>query len=167
MTPSTSRSGIGLLFIAGAIGLHFLSFVFQYTGYLLPNPVPAEQESFYYTLHTLWLPLLALLFVGASAAVLIVGFWIVWRDRAHVDPSQRAFLGLAGLGFAASVGAALIRTSLGLDRKSTRLNSSHITTSYAVFCLKTKNTRNALMLHLLSRAARPSCPPRRTRAPRA
>src|SRR5947199_1760106 len=114
MTPSTSRSGIGLLFIAGAIGLHFLSFVFQYTGYLLPNPVPSDQESFYYALLTPWLRVLALLFVGASAAVLIVGFWIVWRDRAHVDPSQRAFLGLAGLGFAASVGAALIRTSLGL-----------------------------------------------------
>src|SRR5437667_4677784 len=28
---------------------------------------------------------------------------------------------------------------LGLDRKSTRLNSSHITISYAVFCLKKKN----------------------------
>src|SRR3970282_540479 len=27
------------------------------------------------------------------------------------------------------------------DRKSTRLNSSHITISYAVFCLKKKNTR--------------------------
>src|SRR5471032_3421802 len=27
-----------------------------------------------------------------------------------------------------------------LDRKSTRLNSSHITISYAVFCLKKKNT---------------------------
>src|SRR5437773_7509874 len=26
------------------------------------------------------------------------------------------------------------------DRKSTRLNSSHITISYAVFCLKKKNT---------------------------
>src|SRR5437773_7203521 len=26
------------------------------------------------------------------------------------------------------------------DRKSTRLNSSHITSSYAVFCLKKKNT---------------------------
>src|SRR5437773_9394197 len=26
----------------------------------------------------------------------------------------------------------------GLDRKSTRLNSSHITSSYAVFCLKKK-----------------------------
>src|SRR5437773_7886821 len=28
------------------------------------------------------------------------------------------------------------------DRKSTRLNSSHITTSYAVFCLKKKRTAN-------------------------
>src|SRR5690625_5624031 len=27
------------------------------------------------------------------------------------------------------------------DRKSTRLNSSHVATSYAVFCLKKKNTR--------------------------
>src|SRR5439155_7168322 len=26
------------------------------------------------------------------------------------------------------------------DRKSTRLNSSHVATSYAVFCLKKKNT---------------------------
>src|SRR5437667_6605376 len=29
------------------------------------------------------------------------------------------------------------------DRKSTRLNSSHITISYAVFCLKKKNRNNA------------------------
>src|SRR5437773_9075427 len=28
------------------------------------------------------------------------------------------------------------------DRKSTRLNSSHITISYAVFCLKKKNIKN-------------------------
>src|SRR5690625_6108792 len=28
---------------------------------------------------------------------------------------------------------------LGLDRKSTRLNSSHVAISYAVFCLKKKN----------------------------
>src|SRR5437773_23571 len=31
---------------------------------------------------------------------------------------------------------------LELDRKSTRLNSSHITISYAVFCLKKKKTKN-------------------------
>src|SRR5688572_32682558 len=30
---------------------------------------------------------------------------------------------------------------LGQDRKSTRLNSSHSQTSYAVFCLKKKSTR--------------------------
>src|SRR5699024_12700378 len=31
---------------------------------------------------------------------------------------------------------------LGLDRKSTRLNSSHVSISYAVFCLKKKKTDN-------------------------
>src|SRR5699024_12073435 len=30
---------------------------------------------------------------------------------------------------------------LGLDRKSTRLNSSHVSISYAVFCLKKKKTK--------------------------
>src|SRR2546430_11361773 len=33
---------------------------------------------------------------------------------------------------------------LGLDRKSTRLNSSHSQISYAVFCLKKKNQRELL-----------------------
>src|SRR5436309_11921644 len=32
--------------------------------------------------------------------------------------------------------------SLGLDRKSTRLNSSHVKISYAVFCLKKKNNHH-------------------------
>src|SRR5207253_9544014 len=35
--------------------------------------------------------------------------------------------------------AACIRGSQFLDRKSTRLNSSHVAISYAVFCLKKKN----------------------------
>src|SRR5258708_19482707 len=34
------------------------------------------------------------------------------------------------------------------DRKSTRLNSSHQIISYAVFCLKKKNTYNILLYHL-------------------
>src|SRR5258705_2821306 len=34
--------------------------------------------------------------------------------------------------------------SAGLDRKSTRLNSSHLGISYAVFCLKKKNTSQAV-----------------------
>src|SRR5262245_64532423 len=32
---------------------------------------------------------------------------------------------------------------LGLDRKSTRLNSSHLGISYAVFCLKKKTTTHS------------------------
>src|SRR5438270_7526014 len=32
--------------------------------------------------------------------------------------------------------------SVSADRKSTRLNSSHSQISYAVFCLKKKNTKN-------------------------
>src|SRR5437773_9207732 len=35
----------------------------------------------------------------------------------------------------------LERLRAGLDRKSTRLNSSHITISYAVFCLKKKKKK--------------------------
>src|SRR2546430_8705343 len=40
-------------------------------------------------------------------------------------------------------GRAVLRLGpvLGLDRKSTRLNSSHSQISYAVFCLKKKKTR--------------------------
>src|SRR3712207_7444377 len=35
-----------------------------------------------------------------------------------------------------------------LDRKSTRLNSSHANISYAVFCLKKKNLRNFTLYSL-------------------
>src|SRR5699024_11859311 len=34
--------------------------------------------------------------------------------------------------------------SNSIDRKSTRLNSSHVSISYAVFCLKKKKTRTSL-----------------------
>src|SRR5690606_40443785 len=45
-------------------------------------------------------------------------------------------LALCGLAVAAALGLAI----LALDRKSTRLNSSHVKISYAVFCLKKKKT---------------------------
>src|SRR5699024_12847741 len=38
------------------------------------------------------------------------------------------------------VGGNSKRIKSGLDRKSTRLNSSHVSISYAVFCLKKTNT---------------------------
>src|SRR5690625_6036868 len=35
-----------------------------------------------------------------------------------------------------------------IDRKSTRLNSSHVAISYAVFCLKKKTCRRATVLYM-------------------
>src|SRR5690606_37279581 len=40
------------------------------------------------------------------------------------------------------------RRAFASDRKSTRLNSSHVKISYAVFCLKKKKTQNEI-IHLL------------------
>src|SRR5690625_6663532 len=49
-------------------------------------------------------------------------------------------------GYAASAGAAAqlapFATPTQKDRKSTRLNSSHVAISYAVFCLKKKNKKD-------------------------
>src|SRR3712207_7503907 len=66
-------------------------------------------------------------------------------------------LTLAGKGDSAELGPLTLSGSLEpqaqqADRKSTRLNSSHANTSYAVFCLKKKNTHityahNVLLLH--------------------
>src|SRR5690349_24137530 len=49
---------------------------------------------------------------------------------------------LTGIAIAVALGllVALLRVASGrVDRKSTRLNSSHVEISYAVFCLKKKN----------------------------
>src|SRR3712207_7812524 len=42
------------------------------------------------------------------------------------------------------------RNRLRLDRKSTRLNSSHANISYAVFCLKKKKTNKSLTISYLT-----------------
>src|SRR4051794_41267421 len=44
------------------------------------------------------------------------------------------------------VGFIVISMYLPIDRKSTRLNSSHPSISYAVFCLKKKKNNNITML---------------------
>src|SRR2546427_9391333 len=52
-----------------------------------------------------------------------------------------------------------VGTTLDLDRKSTRLNSSHSQISYAVFCLKKKKIKhdvavNPLATHILDTSSR-------------
>src|SRR5437773_8676050 len=41
--------------------------------------------------------------------------------------------------------------SIQIDRKSTRLNSSHITISYAVFCLKKKKKKKKNKIHKINK----------------
>src|SRR5438874_3651616 len=59
------------------------------------------------------------------------------RRRRRVGVAARAALGR---------GAPRQRRRCGADRKSTRLNSSHVEISYAVFCLKKKKGENGLGL---------------------
>src|SRR5690606_14553129 len=77
--------------------------------------------------------------------------WFLLTDRAS-DPErwQRRMAGTrraraAGASVRAQVAGRPVGLILGLtntDRKSTRLNSSHVKISYAVFCLKKKKTQN-------------------------
>src|SRR3712207_7505287 len=63
--------------------------------------------------------------------------------RSRVSPLSQRWRGAAvpvGLGLAGIAVLALVGSPQPLlDRKSTRLNSSHANISYAVFCLKKKN----------------------------
>src|SRR5690348_18068999 len=66
------------------------------------------------------------------------------RRRHHLTQAQLAGLSGTGLRFISELERGKPSISLHklvpvLDRKSTRLNSSHPSISYAVFCLKKKN----------------------------
>src|SRR5207248_5675842 len=81
----------------------------------------------------------------------------IYRMAAFGSPERAACSARASVRHASSTGGAWLvvraaslacssaasrrhaRQRLGIDRKSTRLNSSHRTISYAVFCLKKKN----------------------------
>src|SRR5205807_8204739 len=55
--------------------------------------------------------------------------WFVWRSRHEIVENQCACSGPSWC------------SAINIDRKSTRLNSSHLVISYAVFCLKKKRRR--------------------------
>src|SRR3712207_7046952 len=68
-------------------------------------------------------------------------------ERVHVDhPAAFAYLRDQDAGGEEGVGVGVQRPvpelCYQLDRKSTRLNSSHANISYAVFCLKKKKKQN-------------------------
>src|SRR5256885_6603913 len=56
-------------------------------------------------------------------------------------------LGLDGI-IATNTTIARADLGVGVDRKSTRLNSSHLVISYAVFCLKKKKNQATQTMHI-------------------
>src|SRR5437773_7892674 len=63
-------------------------------------------------------------------------------ERRQLEDRRRGLDGKAGADRRSPRQTATDLVRGALDRKSTRLNSSHITISYAVFCLKKKTTTN-------------------------
>src|SRR5690606_39538023 len=62
-------------------------------------------------------------------------------ERARREAIVRLKLEAEKIGATQIMGIRLSTTELGIDRKSTRLNSSHVKISYAVFCLKKKKRK--------------------------
>src|SRR5688500_19706213 len=76
------------------------------------------------------------------AYMLSGGGWETSFDK-NVIPSDAAQWAIIGMAMGTLVGGAaqLLIQIPSLDRKSTRLNSSHLVISYAVFCLTTKKNK--------------------------
>src|SRR3712207_7483674 len=62
-----------------------------------------------------------------------------------VRSMMKTLITAAGLAVVLAGAAQAQPAQPGRDRKSTRLNSSHANISYAVFCLKKKNTNSYLL----------------------
>src|SRR5690554_7029727 len=87
--------------------------------------------------------------VSALVLVLLVanmvGLWLFHR-WAPLDIGEQAGEGRPGYRRLFLAGLKpLLAVLVGADRKSTRLNSSHVRISYAVFCLKKKNIEAELV----------------------
>src|SRR5256885_10093821 len=75
------------------------------------------------------------------------------EGKLNIDLSFESMEDFSPAAIARRVGAlnSLLEARTQLDRKSTRLNSSHLVISYAVFCLKKKTQRTIqLLIYLLS-----------------
>src|SRR5690606_19978619 len=74
--------------------------------------------------------------IAGIGALAMVYLWPYLRERGLYQGEVSVLMLFATLGMMLLVSAG----SLVIDRKSTRLNSSHVKISYAVFCLKKKNS---------------------------
>src|SRR2546429_5923377 len=73
---------------------------------------------------------------------LVMGFLVAPRDAAQGNVQRIMYVHVPSVLVAYLAFAVVLLASI-VDRKSTRLNSSHGYISYAVFCLKTKSATSA------------------------
>src|SRR5690606_41563622 len=78
---------------------------------------------------------LLMILVGIGTGPTLPLYTLIMQNAA--DPRDLGVVTSASM-FSRSMGQVVGVTFFGVDRKSTRLNSSHVKISYAVFCLKTK-----------------------------
>src|SRR5205814_2761291 len=101
---------------------------------------PALTEFYTLSLHDA-LPILeTIVTFGFSGFTLILLALLAIFSRWFIGggiPAHRVFVMFLWL----ALGGCLIKTRCAGDRKSTRLNSSHLGISYAVFCLKKKKKK--------------------------
>src|SRR5688500_19098422 len=86
------------------------------------------------------LPILKKNSVLAWSVVVALGGFLFGFDTAVISGAEKSiqqYWNLSVFEHGLTISIALIGTVIG-DRKSTRLNSSHLVISYAVFCLKKK-----------------------------
>src|SRR5207253_10665140 len=101
--------------------------------HLLSHP-PATTPIYTLSLHDA-LPISSVSCVSSSSPTRPCRSW-----RPPLDNSTRS-RNLNAWKFVMTIFARFTSSSMSLDRKSTRLNSSHVAISYAVFCLKKKNNK--------------------------
>src|SRR5690348_18187550 len=99
---------------------------------------PAPSETYTLSLHDA-LPIYVGFRSSDPSLLYVTPERFLGRTLEEVLPEKVARQAREGLEKALSTGQ-IQRYDYDLDRKSTRLNSSHPSLSYAVFCLKKKNT---------------------------
>src|SRR5690625_5808503 len=94
---------------------------------------------------------LAFVALGVCATALGVGRLSRLRDDPATLTQKAIIVSLLSTGVGALAYGTRLATAplydIGGDRKSTRLNSSHVAISYAVFCLKKKKKTNKYTEH--------------------
>src|SRR5438552_12602860 len=96
--------------------------------------------------------LLFVFFLNATAPPLLytLSYTTLFRSPAPRHPRARRRQGWPGRHLSWRLTrpeGSPVKIARGVDRKSTRLNSSHQIISYAVFCLKKKNSWTTLIVH--------------------